>query len=68
MVLVHNHPSGDPTPSGADLELTERLFVAGELLGIEVVDHVIIGDGRFVSLAEEGGMPFDGEAMGRAAS
>jgi DNA repair protein RadC len=68
VVLVHNHPSGDPTPSRADIELTERLFVAGELLGVEVIDHVIIGDGRFYSFAEEDGMPFADEGMARVAS
>jgi DNA repair protein RadC len=45
IVVVHNHPSGDPTPSGADLQLTRRLARAGEVLGIEVLDHVVIGDG-----------------------
>lgn len=45
IVIVHNHPSGDPTPSGADLQLTRRLARAGEVLGIEVLDHVVIGDG-----------------------
>jgi DNA repair protein RadC len=45
LVVVHNHPSGDPTPSGADIQLTRRLVKAGDVLGIEVLDHVIIGDG-----------------------
>jgi DNA repair protein RadC len=45
IVVVHNHPSGDPTPSSADLQLTRRLVRAGEVLGIEVLDHVVIGDG-----------------------
>lgn len=45
LVIVHNHPSGDPTPSGADIQLTRRLLKAGDVLGIEVLDHVIIGDG-----------------------
>ncbi|MBS3957451.1 MAG: DNA repair protein RadC [Clostridiales bacterium] len=45
VVVVHNHPSGDPTPSGADIQLTRRLVRAGDVLGIEVLDHVIIGDG-----------------------
>lgn len=45
VVVVHNHPSGDPTPSGADIQLTRRLIKAGDVLGIEVLDHVIIGDG-----------------------
>ncbi len=52
LILVHNHPSGDPSPSGDDLDITERLMNAGKLLGIEVLDHIIIGDGRFVSLKE----------------
>lgn len=67
VVLVHNHPSGDPTPSRADIDLTERLMVAGELLGIEVVDHVIIGDGRFFSFTEEDEMPFSEEATAQVA-
>ena len=45
VVVVHNHPSGDPTPSGADVQLTRRLIKAGDVLGIEVLDHVVIGDG-----------------------
>ncbi|MBW6467972.1 MAG: DNA repair protein RadC [Coriobacteriia bacterium] len=45
VVVVHNHPSGDPTPSGADIQLTRRLVKAGDVLGIELIDHVIIGDG-----------------------
>jgi len=55
VVVVHNHPSGDPTPSGADLQLTRRLARAGEVLGIELIDHVVIGDGgAHVSLREMG--------------
>jgi DNA repair protein RadC len=45
VVVVHNHPSGDPTPSGADVQLTRRLMKAGDVLGIELLDHVVIGDG-----------------------
>lgn len=45
IVVVHNHPSGDPTPSGADIQLTRRIVKAGDVLGIEVLDHVVIGDG-----------------------
>ena len=45
VVVVHNHPSGDPTPSGADIQLTRRLMKAGDVLGIELLDHVVIGDG-----------------------
>jgi len=54
IVLVHNHPSGDPMPSRLDIAMTGRLSKAGRLLGIEVLDHIIIGDGRYVSLKEEG--------------
>jgi DNA repair protein RadC len=57
VVVVHNHPSGDPTPSSADLQLTRRLVRAGEVLGIELVDHVVIGDGdAFASVREMGCM------------
>ncbi len=52
VVLFHNHPSGDPTPSREDCELTRRLIAAGELMGIDVLDHVILADMRFVSLRE----------------
>jgi DNA repair protein RadC len=53
LILAHNHPSGDPTPSTEDRALTSRLRQAGELLGIRVLDHVVLGDeGRFVSMAE----------------
>jgi len=45
VIVVHNHPSGDPTPSGADVQLTRRIVKAGDVLGIEVLDHVVIGDG-----------------------
>jgi DNA repair protein RadC len=51
-VLVHNHPSGDPTPSADDVELTRRLRSAGELIGIPVIDHVVIGSCSFRSVAE----------------
>jgi DNA repair protein RadC len=54
IILVHNHPSGDPTPSKEDIEVTRRLYKAGEILGIQVLDHVIIGDCRFISLKEKG--------------
>ena len=54
IILVHNHPSGDPTPSDEDIKLTKRLCEAGKILGITVLDHVIIGDGRFESLTESG--------------
>ena len=54
LVLLHNHPSGDATPSREDLELTTRLRECGELLGIRVLDHVIIGDGCYISFADRG--------------
>ena len=54
LVLVHNHPSGDPTPSAEDIALTERLRQVGDLVGIRVLDHVVIGRGRWVSMAETG--------------
>jgi DNA repair protein RadC len=54
MLLVHNHPSGDPEPSREDIETTQRLINAGSILGIRVLDHVIIGDGRYISLREQG--------------
>lgn len=53
IIIVHNHPSGDPTPSESDRQLTEKLIEAGELLGIIVLDHVIIGNGRWWSWKEE---------------
>ena len=54
LVLVHNHPSGDATPSSEDVALTERLRRAGDLMGIRVVDHVVIGQGCYTSMAEAG--------------
>lgn len=54
VILVHNHPSGNPMPSRDDFLLTERLVQAGELLGIGVLDHIIIGDGEYVSMKELG--------------
>lgn len=56
VVVAHNHPSGDPEPSRADVELTKRLKDAGALLGITVLDHVIFGDKRYVSLKDRGMM------------
>ncbi|MFO7577646.1 MAG: DNA repair protein RadC [Pelovirga sp.] len=54
VLFVHNHPSGDPTPSREDLEITSRLKSAGDLLGIRVLDHIIIDNGAYVSLADPG--------------
>ena len=53
IIVVHNHPSGDPTPSPEDINLTRALIQAGKLLDIEVLDHLVIGMGRFVSLKRE---------------
>jgi DNA repair protein RadC len=54
VVFVHNHPSGDPMPSTDDLALTARLKQAGSVLGIKPLDHIIIGEGRYVSMVDEG--------------
>jgi len=54
VILVHNHPSGDPRPSPQDVAVTRDLIAAGELLGLAVLDHVVIGQGRFVSMQREG--------------
>lgn len=55
VIVVHNHPSGDPTPSGADVQLTRRIVKAGDVLGIEVLDHVVIGcGGEHASLRDLG--------------
>ena len=52
VIFVHNHPSGDPSPSQEDIQTTKRLTDSGELLGIRVLDHIIIGDGKFSSMRE----------------
>ena len=54
LVVIHNHPSGDPTPSPDDVAVTRAMMQAGKLLDIEVLDHVVIGADRFVSLKERG--------------
>lgn len=54
VIFLHNHPSGDPTPSQEDRVLTARLVSAGEVLGIRVLDHLVVGDGRYVSFADQG--------------
>ena len=56
IICLHNHPSGDPEPSRDDIETTHRLVNAGNILGVKVLDHVIIGDNRYVSLKEQGAM------------
>jgi DNA repair protein RadC len=54
VIFVHNHPSGDPTPSREDIDITRRLKEIGELLGVKVLDHIVIGNGRYISFADEG--------------
>ena len=54
VIVAHNHPSGDPTPSNQDFEVTERLLEASKIIGIRLIDHVIIGNGIFTSLRAEG--------------
>ena len=54
LIVIHNHPSGDPTPSPDDVAITRLILHAGELLDVKLLDHVIIGSGRFVSLKERG--------------
>jgi DNA repair protein RadC len=57
VIFGHNHPSGDPSPSPADRELTRRLASAGTLLGVEVLDHIVVGhDGQYFSFKEAGGL------------
>lgn len=58
LVVAHNHPTGDPTPSSADRALTDRLKAAGELLGIPILDHVVIGSERYYSFAESSFYPY----------
>jgi DNA repair protein RadC len=54
IVICHNHPSGDPAPSQEDINITKRLFEVGKIIGIDLLDHIIIGDNCFVSLKEKG--------------
>jgi len=64
LIVAHNHPSGDATPSPEDRQITERLRQVGELLGVELLDHVVIGEGRFYSFADERCHPIGGRADG----
>ncbi|AZR74863.1 hypothetical protein BBF96_07755 [Anoxybacter fermentans] len=54
IILAHNHPGGNPEPSLEDLKITRRLYKGGQLLGIQILDHLVLGDGRYVSLKERG--------------
>jgi len=54
IIICHNHPSGDPNPSSEDINITNRLKESGKLIGVELLDHLIIGDGKYISLKEKG--------------
>lgn len=54
IIVAHNHPSGDPSPSREDIDITQRLKEVGKIIGIDLIDHVIIGENRYVSLKEKG--------------
>lgn len=54
VIFVHNHPSGDPTPSKEDIEITRRLREVGDLMGVRVLDHIVVGKGRYVSFVDDG--------------
>ena len=54
VILVHNHPTGDPAPSREDIEITRRLKEAGDIIGVKVLDHIIIGDGAYLSFSSQG--------------
>ena len=54
IMVAHNHPSGDPNPSKEDIQITERLKEAGNLLGINLLDHIIVGEDKYISLKEKG--------------
>lgn len=53
IILVHNHPSGDPTPSKGDYQVTDRIYECADIMGISLLDHVIIGDGKFCSIFQK---------------
>ena len=63
MILLHNHPSGDPEPSREDIRITRRIYEAGMLIGIELLDHIIIGDHCFVSLKDRGDFSDGGKCV-----
>ncbi|WP_411953554.1 RadC family protein [Alkalibacillus sp. S2W] len=54
VICAHNHPSGDPSPSNEDIQVTRRLYESGKVIGIELLDHLVIGDQKFISLKEKG--------------
>jgi len=56
VLFIHNHPSGDPNPSKDDIVITKRLVETGKVIGINVLDHIVISDGQYLSLMEKGFM------------
>lgn len=54
LIIAHNHPSGDPTPSKEDMNITQNLITAGKLMDIPVLDHIVVGDDKFISFKQEG--------------
>ena len=54
IILLHNHPSGDPTPSREDMLMTKRIQEVGHMIGIELLDHIVVGDNRYISFRESG--------------
>ncbi|MBM4043168.1 MAG: JAB domain-containing protein [Planctomycetes bacterium] len=64
IICVHNHPTGDPAPSPRDIEITTKLHATGKVLGIPLLDHVILGEGRHYSFADEGKLPQEGRQDG----
>lgn len=54
IILIHQHPTGDPTPSTEDIAITRRLKEAGEIMGIKILDHIIVGEGEYLSFVERG--------------
>ena len=57
VIFVHNHPSGDPEPSKEDIQITNRLVDAGNIVGIKILDHIIIGNEQYISFKDRGIMP-----------
>ena len=54
IIVLHNHPSGDPTPSEEDIQVTKQLFEAGKIMGIDLIDHIIVGENKYASFKEAG--------------
>ena len=65
IIVLHNHPSGDPTPSREDREITDRLRSCGEMLGVPLLDHIVMGADGYYSFADGGGLPRTGGTHGQ---